>query len=472
MSGVAEVSSNTVAPPLLCAATHLRMLRRTRTTAVMVPAQSRSSRVAVGVPEAPPPNGRRRFGEGTETSLGCSSTVRRARGQRTLRCNVADSQITPEAACRTPSGSAGRWRWLGHETGWRGAMVGLSWEVVSARRRASRRLVVAWIARQPRVRNRWSRGRSQNSRQPGAVMPSHAGGIAGRPTPHHDRRPPRQGPAALHETRWADVCRMYADTASPGGFRWTQRTQALEFPRSRTCSIRSNTSRTSRSCLGAMLPFVFAALTVDADGRAGNKMIEEVRRQFRDSRTPRGSSRRGARVRPCVDISTTAALREMLAPGGLAIVVPLVIDFVNVDELGGFLAGALVVGFCLATFMANAGGAWDNATNYIEQGAPQRHRLERPQRRRRRRHRRRPVQRHRRPGDEHPHQGHDDRRESSPPPSSELLPLEACSPLMSRRPVSQLSPLRHETWRARRGQQARKSSCGVLACSSTFHRGS
>jgi K(+)-stimulated pyrophosphate-energized sodium pump len=121
--------------------------------------------------------------------------------------------------------------------------------------------------------------------------------------------------------------------------------------------------------LGAMLPFLFAALTIDAVGRAANKMIEEVRRQFRD--IP-GLREGRAGVEPeyakCVDISTAAALREMIIPGGLAVVVPLVIGFVSVDALGGFLAGALVVGFCLAIFMANAGGAWDNAKKYIEAG--------------------------------------------------------------------------------------------------------
>ena len=72
----------------------------------------------------------------------------------------------------------------------------------------------------------------------------------------------------------------------------------------------------------------------------------------------------------CVDISTDGrASVRCSCPGGLAIVVPLVIGFVDVDALGGFLAGALVVGFCLAIYMANAGGAWDNAKKYIEQGA-------------------------------------------------------------------------------------------------------
>ncbi len=121
--------------------------------------------------------------------------------------------------------------------------------------------------------------------------------------------------------------------------------------------------------LGAMLPFLFAALTIDAVGRAANKMIEEVRRQFREIPGLR-EGREGVvpEYAKCVDISTTAALREMLVPGALAIVVPLVIGFINVDALGGFLAGALVTGFCLAIFMANAGGAWDNAKKYIEAG--------------------------------------------------------------------------------------------------------
>jgi K(+)-stimulated pyrophosphate-energized sodium pump len=121
--------------------------------------------------------------------------------------------------------------------------------------------------------------------------------------------------------------------------------------------------------LGAMLPFLFASLTIDAVGRAANKMIEEVRRQFREIPGLR-EGREGVipEYAKCVDISTAAALREMLIPGGLAVVVPLVIGFIDVDALGGFLAGALVVGFCLAIFMANAGGAWDNAKKYIEAG--------------------------------------------------------------------------------------------------------
>ena len=122
--------------------------------------------------------------------------------------------------------------------------------------------------------------------------------------------------------------------------------------------------------LGAMVPFLFAALTIDAVGRAANKMIEEVRRQFREIPGLREGT---PGVEPdsaaCVAISTRGSLREMLAPGALAVVVPLVIGFIDVDTLGGFLAGALVSGFALAIFMANAGGAWDNAKKYIEAGA-------------------------------------------------------------------------------------------------------
>ncbi|CAN5206602.1 sodium-translocating pyrophosphatase [soil metagenome] len=121
--------------------------------------------------------------------------------------------------------------------------------------------------------------------------------------------------------------------------------------------------------LGAMLPFLFAALTIDAVGRAANQMIEEVRRQFREIPGLR-EGREGVvpEYARCVDISTSAALKEMIVPGGLAIVVPLAIGVVSVDALGGFLAGALVSGFALAIFMANAGGAWDNAKKYIEAG--------------------------------------------------------------------------------------------------------
>ncbi|MEX0659152.1 MAG: sodium-translocating pyrophosphatase [Egibacteraceae bacterium] len=121
--------------------------------------------------------------------------------------------------------------------------------------------------------------------------------------------------------------------------------------------------------IGAMLPFLFAALTMSAVGRAANQMIEEVRRQFRDIPGLReGKEGVVPEYAKCVDISTGAALREMVVPGSLAVVVPLVVGFVSVDALGGLLAGVLVTGFAIAIYMANAGGAWDNAKKYIEAG--------------------------------------------------------------------------------------------------------
>ena len=121
--------------------------------------------------------------------------------------------------------------------------------------------------------------------------------------------------------------------------------------------------------LGGMFPFLFAAMTINAVGRAAFKMIEEVRRQFKEIPGLR-EGKEG--VKPdytrCVDIATSAALKEMLLPGGLAIALPLIIGFWNKEALGGFLAGSLVTGFLLAIFMANSGGAWDNAKKYIEAG--------------------------------------------------------------------------------------------------------
>ncbi len=121
--------------------------------------------------------------------------------------------------------------------------------------------------------------------------------------------------------------------------------------------------------LGAGLPFLFAALTIDAVGRAANKMIEEVRRQFREIPGLReGREDAVPDSARCVAISTEASLREMIIPGALAVVVPLVTGFISVNALGAMLAGVLVSGFAIAIYMANAGGAWDNAKKYIEAG--------------------------------------------------------------------------------------------------------
>ena len=122
--------------------------------------------------------------------------------------------------------------------------------------------------------------------------------------------------------------------------------------------------------IGGMFPFLFASMTINAVGRAANEMIEEVRRQFREIPGLReGDPSAKADYTRCVDISTAAALREMMIPGALAIALPLITGFISVEALGGLLAGALITGFLLAIFMANAGGAWDNAKKFIEAGA-------------------------------------------------------------------------------------------------------
>jgi len=122
--------------------------------------------------------------------------------------------------------------------------------------------------------------------------------------------------------------------------------------------------------LGAMFPFLFASMTINAVGRAAFKMIEEVRRQFKEiPGLLEGKPEAKADYATAVDIATNAALREMLLPGALAVALPLVVGFVDTEALGGLLAGALVTGFLLAIFMANAGGAWDNAKKFIEAGA-------------------------------------------------------------------------------------------------------
>ena len=122
--------------------------------------------------------------------------------------------------------------------------------------------------------------------------------------------------------------------------------------------------------VGAMFPFLVAALTINAVGRAANKMIDEVRRQFNEIPGLRdGAAGATADYTACVDIATAGALREMIIPGSLAVALPLLVGLIDVEALGGLLAGALVTGFLLAIFMANAGGAWDNAKKFIESGA-------------------------------------------------------------------------------------------------------
>ncbi|MEE2778204.1 MAG: sodium-translocating pyrophosphatase [Acidobacteriota bacterium] len=119
--------------------------------------------------------------------------------------------------------------------------------------------------------------------------------------------------------------------------------------------------------LGAMLPFLFSSMAMRAVGRAAFEMIEEVRRQFREI-PGLMEGKATAEFAKCVDISTAAAIKEMRVPGALAIIVPIAVGFYDVEALGGLLAGVTSSGVLMAIFMANAGGAWDNAKKYIEGG--------------------------------------------------------------------------------------------------------
>ena len=120
--------------------------------------------------------------------------------------------------------------------------------------------------------------------------------------------------------------------------------------------------------IGGMLTFLFSAFTMESVSKAAYSMIEEVRRQFREKPgIMKGEEKPD--YKSCVAISTTAALHEMLLPGLMAVIVPVVVGvLLGVDALGGFLSGSLVTGVLMAIFMSNAGGAWDNAKKYIEEG--------------------------------------------------------------------------------------------------------
>ena len=120
--------------------------------------------------------------------------------------------------------------------------------------------------------------------------------------------------------------------------------------------------------LGGILPFMFSALTMRAVGNAAVEMVNEVRRQFREIPGIMEGTAEPDAAR-CVKISTDGALRQMVVPGLIAIAAPITVGFWSVEALGGLLAGALVTGVMMAIFMANAGGAWDNAKKLIEGGA-------------------------------------------------------------------------------------------------------
>ncbi len=122
--------------------------------------------------------------------------------------------------------------------------------------------------------------------------------------------------------------------------------------------------------IGGMFPYLFGAQTIQAVGRSAVQIIEEVRRQFRDIPGLReGDPEALPDYEKVIDIATRSSLREMVIPGTLAVALPLVVGFISIEMLGGVLAGALVSGFLLAIYMANAGGMWDNAKKFVEAGA-------------------------------------------------------------------------------------------------------
>ena len=120
--------------------------------------------------------------------------------------------------------------------------------------------------------------------------------------------------------------------------------------------------------LGSLMPFLFAALTMQAVGRAAGAMVQEVRRQFREIKGLMEGEAEADYAR-AVDISTRGAMREMILPGLIAIIAPVAVGAIlGAEALGGLLVGAIATGFLLAIMMANAGGAWDNAKKYVEAG--------------------------------------------------------------------------------------------------------
>ena len=159
--------------------------------------------------------------------------------------------------------------------------------------------------------------------------------------------------------------------------------------------------------IGGMLPFLFAALTMDAVGKAAQSIVVEVRRQFREI-TGLLEGKAEPDYAKCVDMCTRSAQKLMLAPALIAVIVPIVVGLIlGVNGVAGLLAGTTITGFVLAVMMSNAGGAWDNAKKYIESGAHGGKGLGRAQGGRGGRHCGRPLQGYLRPRHQYPHQAYE-----------------------------------------------------------------
>ena len=187
--------------------------------------------------------------------------------------------------------------------------------------------------------------------------------------------------------------------------------------------------------IGGMMPFLFAAFSMEAVGKAGGQVVEEVRRQFREKPGIMEGTERPDYAR-CVRIVTASAQREMLLPAAIPILFPIVTAFIfgvnnGREMLGGLLLGVIVTGIFVAISMTSGGGAWDNAKKMIEDGHYGGKGSDRPQGGDHRRHGRRPLQGHRRPG----HQPHDQGRQHRGAPDH---------------PVPGLTGTGHESLRGRR----------------------
>ncbi len=186
--------------------------------------------------------------------------------------------------------------------------------------------------------------------------------------------PPRSGSGPTSWTRWATPPPPSA-RASPSARRRSRPWPSWRPSASRpTCGQRTSRSSTPWCCpgllIGGMLPFLFSSIAMEAVGKAAFDMIEEVRRQFREIKgLLDGAEGVKADYARCVDIATAAALRKMIIPGLMAVLIPVVAGLIDKNFLAGVLAGTIVTGVLMAIFQSNAGGAWDNAKKHIEAGA-------------------------------------------------------------------------------------------------------